>query len=144
MLRILVCCGGGMSSSYLARNLTKGVKEAGLDKEIFVDFRGFSQSHDVADSFDIMMLCPHLRYRIQDYLKLHEQDYHSKLENTAIYVIPAQMYGLMQIKELYMDALGILDIFKEQGGHPTYFPGEEDAGKIKRNKAYYHVYKKNE
>ena len=116
--------------------------EAGLQNEVLVDFKGFRGSHDIVDQYDIMMLCPHLRDQVQDYMNKHEKEYHNKLENTAIYVIPAQMYGLMQIKELYEDAKGIIEIFKKEGGHPTHFPGEEDAGKIKRNKAYYNVYKK--
>ena len=141
MLKILVCCAGGLSSSFLARNLKKGVIEAGLQDEVSVDFHGFQGSHDIADQYDIMMLCPHLRFQIQGFIDQHEKKYHSKLENTAIYVIPAQMYGLMQVKELYEDAKGIVEIFKKEGGHPTCFPGEEDAGKIRRNKAYYHVHK---
>lgn len=138
MFRICVCCGGGLSSSFLAKNLTKGIKEAGLESEVEIEFRPFSDSHDVADSFDVLMLCPHLRYQIAGYLEKHD----TNLPNTALYVIPAQMYGLMEIKEMYRDALDIYEIFKKEGGHPTHFPNEEQASLIKRNKAYYHVYKK--
>lgn len=137
MLKILVCCAGGLSSSFLAKNLSKGIKESGLEDEVEVTFRGFHGSHDIADNYDIMMLCPHLRYQIDDYMANHP----TKLSNTAIYVIPSRMYGLMQIKELYEDAKGIIEIFKKEGGHPTHFPGEDDPGRVDRKLAYNHVHK---
>lgn len=137
MFKILVCCAGGLSSSFLAKNLTKGIKEAGLENEVQVTFRGFHGSHDISDNFDVIMLCPHLRYQIDDYMEKHPTD----LPNTAIYVIPSRMYGLMQIKELYRDAKDIYEVFKKEGGHPSHFPDELDPAKVDRTKAYYHVHK---
>ena len=87
---ILLVCGSGASSGFMAANMRKAVKKAGLNYEIKA--RSESELGDYADSIDALMIGPHLAAEF-DTLKsavpenvkviLMKADYYSILDGTA-------------------------------------------------------------
>ena len=71
-----------------------------------------------------------------------QDDYIEKYGNQVpIYVIPAMMYGTMNVKEVYQDALDSYDGYKKTHKNPMYFPGEDNNMKRKnRNVSYRRAY----
>lgn len=136
MIKILICCGGGFSSSALARKVSKELKENQLEDKLIIEFSPFSISHERIQEFDIIMCCPHLRYKIPSYNQEYIQD------QIPIYVLPPVMYGTMEAVEVYQDALDLIELFKENRKNPICFPNETDPTKITRLKSYrktYHI-----
>ena len=70
LLKILICCGGGFSSSYVTTRMQKQIKENHLENQVQIDFSPFSLMHEVIDQYDVVMCCPHLLMEI----KLHFKD----------------------------------------------------------------------
>ena len=135
MIKILICCGGGFSSSALALKMRQELEKKNLTEKVCFDFSPFVISHEVKDQYDVIMCCPHLRYKIPSY---NEEYIHNE---KPIYVLPPVMYGTMEAEEVYQDALDILELFKTDQNNPICFPNEEDITKVKRLKSYRKVYK---
>ncbi|MBU5309741.1 PTS sugar transporter subunit IIB [Ligilactobacillus saerimneri] len=57
---ILLVCGSGASSGFMAANMRKAAKKAGLDYKIKA--RSESELETYADSIDALMIGPHLAY----------------------------------------------------------------------------------
>ena len=62
--------------------------------------------HEHYGEYDVVMACPHLSYKIADYIEKYGNQ-------VPIYVIPAMMYGTMNVKEVYQDALDIYEGYKK-------------------------------
>lgn len=126
MFRMVICCGGGMSSSSLVNNMNKQVKERGMESEVSIQFQPFHDLEAHIDEFDVALLCPHL-------LHSAKQKVEAGLYTTLpLYMIPPRMYGLMNFDELYEDALDIVEIFKKNPVNLCHFEGEESVLSIKR------------
>lgn len=132
MIRILLCCGGGFSSSYVAERMKKEIVEKHLDQELLMEFSPFSIAYEKLDDFDIIVCCPHLNMYIKSFIEEHDV-------KIPIYVLPPRMYGNMEINEIYQDVQDLLVIYQQTQMNPVHFPGEDHVLKIKRNKAYRHT-----
>ncbi|MBR4444741.1 MAG: hypothetical protein IKS37_02420 [Solobacterium sp.] len=127
MLRIMISCGGGFSSSALTVQLNKDAKEKNLDVEFFYkpfDFGGIGQKGGDVDGADIVMLCPHLAHTAK---KLAEQ-----FPDIPFYVIPTRLYGLMDAEAFMEDAEDVITGWKETGMNPFFFEGEKSAIRVMR------------
>lgn len=136
MIKILICCGAGMSSSFLTQKLQNACKEAGLENEYSFDFfsielAGLKEGAKKANEYDVVMCCPHLRLFIN---KLA----HTGEVTTPLYILPPQMYGTMIFEEVIADAKAIKEEYAKTKLNPFHFPGEEHPLKIRRKCAYYH------
>lgn len=134
MIKILISCGAGMSSSFLTQKLQAACKEAGLENEYSFDFfpinvAGFKAGAAKVEEFDVTMVCPHLRLWIKE---LCEKEH----PNKPIYILPPQMYGTMIFEEVIADAVDIIKGFEETKMNPFHFPGEDQPLKIRRKVAY--------
>ena len=134
MIKILISCGAGMSSSFLCQKLQKACEEKGLQDEYAFDFypinvAGFKKGAAKVEEYDITMVCPHLRLWIKE---LVEKEHPSK----PIYLLPPQMYGTMVFEEVIADAQDIIKGFEETKLNPYHFPGEDQVLKIRRSVAY--------
>lgn len=85
-IRILLVCGSGASSGFMASNLRKAAAERSLDLKITA--RSESEIENYVDDMDILMIGPHLEYlldEINDILPEHVKaflmrpDYYSTL-----------------------------------------------------------------
>ena len=58
--RVLVVCGGGASSGFLAQNMRKAAKQAGV--EMTVEARSETEVGEYADRIEVLLIGPHLAY----------------------------------------------------------------------------------
>ena len=134
MLKILLCCGGGFSSSYVTQRMKKEIIEHHLENEVDIEFSPFSIALEKIDEFDIMVCCPHLNIYVNQLLSKGDV-------SIPIYILPPKMYGKMEIEEIYQDAKDLVDMFKQGAKNPVHFPGEENVLRITRSCAYHHLHK---
>ena len=64
---VLLVCGSGASSGFLAVNMRKAAKRRGIDVKITA--RSESEIESYVDDIDVLMVGPHLRYLIDDLRK---------------------------------------------------------------------------
>lgn len=58
--RVLVVCGGGASSGFLAQSMRKAAKRA--HAELVVDARSEAEVDEYLDRIDVLLIGPHLAY----------------------------------------------------------------------------------
>ncbi|MBR3349837.1 MAG: hypothetical protein IKG55_07160 [Solobacterium sp.] len=124
MLKIMITCGAGFSSSALVNHLNKDAKEKGLDVEFVFRPFDFGGIGDMVNNVDIVMLCPHLAHNARDLA--------AKYPNVPFYVIPTRLYGMMATEAFFEDAEDVIAEWKETGMNPFHFPGEQTAIFVKR------------
>lgn len=87
---ILLICGSGASSGFMAANMRKAAKKEGLDYKI--QAKSEAELGDYADSIDALMVGPHLKAEFDVIKKevpenvkviLMKEDYYSLLDGTA-------------------------------------------------------------
>lgn len=87
---VLLVCGSGASSGFMAANMRKAAKKAGLDYKI--QARSEAELGDYADQIDALMVGPHLKAefdaikaQVPDKVKviLMKPDYYSILDGKA-------------------------------------------------------------
>ena len=130
MVKILICCLGGFSSSAMSVKMSNEIMEKGYEDQISIDFQPFALSHDVMNQYDVVMCCPHLKFEISTFMKKY-----GDIE-TPIYLLPPKMYGSMNVEDVYEDALDIVEGFKETKMNPFHFPNEDNVMRIKRICSY--------
>ena len=69
MIKILLCCGGGFSSSAIATRMEKEIKEKNLEDKYSIEFLPFGLGLKELDRFDVVILCPHLKVELDRALK---------------------------------------------------------------------------
>lgn len=72
-LNVLLVCGSGASSGFMAANLRKAAATQGVD--ISVKARGESEIENYLDEIDVLMVGPHLEYildEVEEYI--HDTD----------------------------------------------------------------------
>ena len=63
-LRILLVCGSGASSCFMAANMRKASAQMGLEAEIVA--RSESEIENYIDEIDVLMVGPHLAYILDE------------------------------------------------------------------------------
>lgn len=132
MIRVLICCAGGFSSSAMAEKAKKEIIEKHMEDKISIAFAPFSMAARELGDYDLMMVCPHQKYQVPKYNEEYVKN------RIPIYLIPPKLYGTMEIEEVYQDAVDLLEIFKKEPVNPCHFPGEDNVMKIRRSVAYAH------
>lgn len=120
MLKLIISCGGGMSSSVLFSHIQEDIIKKGWEDKLqvsFVAFPIFMEKQDAYDA-DLILVCPHLRFFVQ------EENKKGSLTK-PIYIIPALLYGSMNIEYLMEDALDLLEIHKNSQEKLLKFPEEK-------------------
>lgn len=72
-IRVLLVCGSGASSGFMAGNLRKAAKVRGLN--LTVQARSESEIENYIDEIDVLMVGPHLAYvldEVDDYIGDHD------------------------------------------------------------------------
>ena len=88
MLHILLVCGTGASSGFMAKNL-----------EINVKARSDSEIEEYIESIDLLLVGPHLRYMLNDLLQI-AAPYH-----VPVRIIDERAYGSLDGKSVLDFAL---------------------------------------
>lgn len=87
-IRVLLVCGSGASSGFMAANMRKAAKEKNI--EIEIKARSESEIENYIDEIDVLMVGPHLAYILDEVKEMTEgfdievilmkQDYYSTLD----------------------------------------------------------------
>lgn len=89
-LNVLLVCGSGASSGFMAANMRKAAKKAGLDYKI--QARSEAELNDYANDIDVLMVGTHLKSEFEALQKsvpdkvvtiLMKPDYYSILDGAA-------------------------------------------------------------
>lgn len=137
MLKILLCCGGGFSSSYLANKVQNEIVEMGKEDEVSVTFLPFDNGCEVMDQYDVMICCPHLDIYVK---QLTQKDKNLPI---PVYVLPPKIYGNLQAKDVIPDCEDVIELFNSGMPNPIHFEGEERVLRIRRDCAHREYVKKN-
>ena len=129
MVHILLCCGGGFSSSALAAKVKKDIQQYQLEDQFEIEFSPFMIAQEKMDRFDIVVCCPHLTYDVKRMVKNASPD-------KPIYILPPRMYGLIDIRELSTYVLDVREVYSQSPTNPVHFPGEENVMRVTRSVAY--------
>lgn len=131
MIKILLCCGGGFSSSAISQRMKKEIIQMDMEDQVSIDFLPFSLGTKEINNYDIMVCCPHLNIYVKQLVE-------KQTIAIPIYILPPKMYGRMEIKEIYKDAIDIIKIFENNQTNPVSFPGENNVLRIQRQCAFAH------
>ena len=102
MIRILLACAGGMSTSLLMNKMEQEAKKRGI--EVSVDAVGEKSVEERMWQFDVLLLGPQVRYVVKSIEKL--------LEGKAPFaVIGMREYGMMDGKKVLDQALKLYEDF---------------------------------
>jgi PTS system cellobiose-specific IIB component len=103
MKKILLVCGSGASSGFMAGNLRKAVKARGIEMEVMA--RSDSEVEEYLDSIDMILVGPHLEYLLKDLSSI------AKEKGVSVHIIKQQIYGSLDGNKL-LDF--ILELSKEE------------------------------
>lgn len=87
MKNVLLVCGSGASSGFLARNIRVAAKQAGV--ELGVVARSDAVVDDYIDDIDLLLVAPHLEHLVT------ELDQIASAHNVPVRVIPKEAYGTL-------------------------------------------------
>ena len=139
MIRIMLCCGGGFSSSAIATRMQKELVTSGRDKDYYFEFFPFGEGYrhikQKTHDFDIAILCPHLKM-YYDQIQKNNEDF-----DIPVYILPPKIYGRMILDEILLDVEDVIEMYKKNPVNPVVFPGEEKLLLIKRGVAYRNYHK---
>ncbi len=100
-LKILLCCGGGISSGMLAQKCRKAAKKNGINATI--DAKSESQVNDYLSKIDVLLLAPHYEVELDKFQKL------AASHNVKVAVIPKDIYGMIDGDRLIAFAQNLLN-----------------------------------
>lgn len=101
MIRILLACGVGASTGFMAKNMRKVAKKKDLDAKIFAVSK--SEVMDYADSIDVLLLGPH--YKAEEItIREKMQPYNVKVE-----CIKPEYYSMMDGESILNQALNLFN-----------------------------------
>lgn len=96
-IKILLCCGAGMSSGFLANNARKAARKANLNMSI--EARSTSEVNEFLSSIDVLMIGPHYANELHSYQDL------AKPYGLPVVVIPNDVYSQLDGQKLIEVAL---------------------------------------
>ncbi|NBK93509.1 PTS sugar transporter subunit IIB [bacterium 1XD21-13] len=100
MKKILLCCGSGASSGFMAKNANVAAKARGLDFSIKA--RSESEVEDYLEEIDLIMVGPHFKHRLNA-IKEMASEYHVPAE-----LIDGTVYGSLNGDGLIDQIINIL------------------------------------
>ncbi|MGX8833620.1 PTS sugar transporter subunit IIB [Amedibacillus sp. YH-ame6] len=86
-IRILLCCGAGMSSGFLANAARKAAKKKKLD--VNIEARSHSDIASYMSSIDVLMVGPHYAGELPEFKKMADP------YNVCVCVIPKDIYAML-------------------------------------------------
>ena len=87
MKNILLVCGTGASSGFMAKNIRQAAKARGI--ELSVKARGDAVVEEYIDEIDHLLVGPHLKYMLADLEEIAEP------YNVEVRIIPEEAYGAL-------------------------------------------------
>lgn len=84
---VLLVCGGGASSGFMAQNIRKAAKKRNVELDVIA--RSESEVDEYVNEINVLLIGPHLKY-MEEELRAKVQPY-----NIPAAVIPQTIYGLL-------------------------------------------------
>lgn len=100
-LHIYLCCGGGLSSGFLAQKARAAAKKEKLD--CTVEAKSESEVNQYISKMDILCVGPHYAFRMDAFKKLAEP------YGVPVILIPEEIYSML-------DGKALLSLVKEKLG----------------------------
>ena len=91
-IKVLLCCGNGMSSGFLASSARKYIKKNKIAAS--VEAKSITEVEEYIQSIDVLMLGPHYASSLEKYQNI------AKPYHVAVLVIPSNIYGELDGEEL--------------------------------------------
>lgn len=101
MIRILLACAGGMSTSLLMEKMKSEAQKRGI--EIQVDARSEKSVEELLGTFDVLLLGPQVRYVLKSMEKLLDGKYPVEVINMKDYGTMNGAKVLDQALKMYQD-----------------------------------------
>lgn len=98
-VRILLCCGAGMSSGFLASNARKAAKKQKLT--VSVEARSYSEVAEYLNSIDVLLLGPHYATELDKFQAL------AKPHGVPVAIIPQDIYATLDGSKLLALAMDV-------------------------------------
>lgn len=86
-MRILIVCGAGASSGFIAQKMLGAAAKRGLD--VTVDAMSETEVENNLDGADVVLVAPHLKYLLPDLTKRLEP------HGVAVVPLPQMVYGTL-------------------------------------------------
>lgn len=99
MVRIMLCCASGMSTSLLVEKMKKSAKEKGIEVDIWAV--GANEVRENADKTDIILLGPQVKYA--------QKKIEADAPNVPVANIGMREYGMMNGAAVLQQALDIIN-----------------------------------
>lgn len=87
-LRVLLVCGSGASSGFMATNMRKSAVKQGLEMDIKA--RSESEIENYIDEIDVLMVGPHLAYILDEV-----EEYTQGNENVKVILMKSEYYSTL-------------------------------------------------
>lgn len=100
MVKIMLVCCGGMSTSLLVNKMNSSAKEQGIDVEVFAI--GQAEVKDNLKNVDVILLGPQVRYMLNNIKSEADKN------GIAVEVINSLDYGTMNGKAVLQQALELM------------------------------------
>ncbi|MDW6002978.1 PTS sugar transporter subunit IIB [Vibrio mangrovi] len=101
MVKILLCCAAGMSTSMVVKKMQQAAQSQGIEAEInAVGMEDFDSHYN---DYDCYLLGPQIKYKLAD-LKIK-----ADAAGKPISVINAMDYGMMKGDKILADALAMME-----------------------------------
>ena len=104
-ISVLLCCGAGMSSGFLAQSGRKAVKKRGI--EMSIEARSESEVGQLLSEFDIVMIGPHYENHLNEFKEM------ANPYGIPVVVIPKDIYATLDGNALVDYALETIKNFKK-------------------------------
>lgn len=95
MINVLLICGSGASSGFMAQSIRKAAKKRGVELSVIARSEAELKRH--LNTIDVLLIGPHLSYMKNDIQKVVGE------HNIIIEIIPQQIYGTV-------DGVGALEL----------------------------------
>ena len=102
MKSVLLVCGTGASSGFMAKNIRQAAKNMG--KEVSVKARSDSEVAEYIEEIDLLLVGPHLKYMLDD-LKEEAKPY-----NVPVEIIREEAYGSLDGEAVLEQIEQIIDL----------------------------------
>lgn len=104
-LHIYLCCGGGLSSGFLAQKARAAAKKSKID--VTVEAKSEREVTQYLQKMDILCIGPHYEFRLKAFQELAEP------YQIPVIVIPEEIYSMLDGKALLELVLQELKIEKD-------------------------------
>ncbi|WP_041139996.1 PTS sugar transporter subunit IIB [Beduini massiliensis] len=105
MMRIMLACAGGMSTSLLVTKMQEEAKKQGIECKIWAI--GESGIENYLGDFDVLLLGPQIRYKLESVKKILNGKY-------PVEVIDMRNYGTMNGSAVFTAAVNLYNEFYQK------------------------------